>query len=405
VQKINLMVAGRSKYDIVELGNALNIPDIEIQVRHMSNGISNPLHYAQSWPDILVFQLSDLGEEELSGLLDNPEGSRPHTIVIGPANNMGCMKLAMRAGARDYLEDPCNREELPASIARIQSDLALAPVSSIGGSKRPVIGKVTAMVSAKGGAGASFLAANLAHIGAVTNSDLKVALLDLDLQFGSLAQYLDIHVNHGLMEAVEMADQLDSLAVDAYMSKHSSGMRMLSPAEDEIILPRDIVHKQFGTLLDLLKSSYDHIVIDLPRQIDELSADVYEHADHIMIVTQQEVASIRDARRLHTLIRNELSISEDRFYLIVNRFNKNSVIEMKDISKSTGIELGNIIQIPNSYQSVAESINVGVPIYDHDKSSRVTRALQDLNSKLIGMDVEQKDPNVVRRVLENLLGG
>jgi hypothetical protein len=76
VHKINLMVAGRSKYDIVELGNALELPDTEIQVRHMSNGISNPLHYAQTWPDILVFQLSDLGAEELSGLLENPEIGR-----------------------------------------------------------------------------------------------------------------------------------------------------------------------------------------------------------------------------------------------------------------------------------------------------------------------------------------
>ena len=104
------------------------------------------------------------------------------------------------------------------------------------------------------------------------------------------------------------------------------------------------------------------------------------------------------------MIRNELAIPESNFFLVINRYDKNSDIELKDISRSTGIAAEQFITIPNSYQSVAESINVGVPMFDHAKNSRVTRALLAINEKLAGSE-SQHNPNVVRRVLTNLLGG
>lgn len=403
-KKLNIMVAGRSNDDIVDLANALDNPEINVYTRHISNGHSNPLHNAQELPAILIFHLSELGPAELESLQEVPEQDRPHIIIIGPVNNVECMRLSMRMGIRDYLEDPCDLNELLGIISRVCDELELAPVLAPTFDDEPLEGQLTALVSAKGGAGASFLTANLAHMAAATGGR-KVSLIDLDLQFGSLAQYLDLNVEHGLMHALEMADQLDAVAIDAYMSKHSSGLRLMSPAEDEIILPRDVDHSQFQTLLDLLKDSYDNTFVDLPRQIDELSADVYERADNILIITQQEIASIRDARRLHLLISNELNIPSDRFYLVVNRYNKNSIIELKDIAKSTGIDCERIITIPNSYESVAESINVGVPIFDHDKTSRVTRALIDLNSQIGGVAKSSENANVVRRVFANILGG
>ena len=67
--------------------------------------------------------------------------------------------------------------------------------------------------------------------------------------------------------------------------------------------------------------------------------------------------------------------------------------------------MDHIVQIPNSYLSVAESINVGVPIYDHDKSSRVTRSLVDLNTQLSGLQSEDKETGVMKRVFESIMGG
>jgi Flp pilus assembly CpaE family ATPase len=61
--------------------------------------------------------------------------------------------------------------------------------------------------------------------------------------------------------------------------------------------------------------------------------------------------------------------------------------------------------VPNSYESVAESINMGVPIAEHAKNSRVTKALVEMNSRLIGGTQTAAQPNVVRRVFASLIGG
>jgi pilus assembly protein CpaE len=397
-KKTEIMVAGRSKSAIAELASAIASPSREVTEQYISNGHSNPLYYAKSTPEILIFHLSAKGPEEIESLLENKSQAQPIAIIVGPANNVECMRMSMQAGVRDYIEEPADIDELKNTVDRIVGELHSDSASST--SKE---GEITALVSAKGGAGASFLSANLAHM-AASQENTSVALIDMDLQFGSLAQYLDLKLEHGLMKALEIADQLDAVALDAYMAKHTSGLRLLSPVEDEIILPRDIIQSQFSMLLELMKDSYQRTFIDLPRQIDELSAEVYERANQIMIITQQEVASIRDASRLYRLIRNELDIPESHFFLVINRYDKNSDIEIADISRSTGIDAKQFITVPNSYQSVAESINVGVPMFDHAKNSRVTRALMAMNAKLSGSE-SKHNPNVVRRVLANLLGG
>jgi pilus assembly protein CpaE len=392
-----ILIAGRSSQGIERLQRTLmqNLNSQRIAMRHISNGHSNPLYGITATPDILVFLLSEIGEEEISSLLETPADSRPATIIIGPADDVGCMKMAMKAGVTDYIEQPLSEDELLAAVERLAGQTRSNP--------RHPEGQMMAVVSAKGGSGASFLAANLAHV--MASAEMRrVALIDLDLQFGSLAQYLDLEPEHGFMPALDMAEHLDETAANAYMAKHSSGLSLLSPLEDEIILSRDVPLEHFGRLLDLLKKAYDRIVIDLPRQIDELSAEVYERSDRILLVTQQEIASVRDARRLSTLIRNELSIPAERISIVINRYDKNSIVELDDIARSLKVDKEDMIIVPNSYRSVAESINVGVPMFDHSRNSPVTKALMKMNARLQGTDINAH-PSTMKRMFSELLGG
>ena len=91
--------------------------------------------------------------------------------------------------------------------------------------------------------------------------------------------------------------------------------------------------------------------------------------------------------------------------LVINRYDKNSVVELDDVCRSTGFDKERVILVPNSYQSVAESINMGVPMYDHARNSKVTQALVAMNRSLGGGIKSDDQPNVVRRVLAGLIGG
>jgi pilus assembly protein CpaE len=394
--KIEIMIASRSKTAIGSLEKKVARSGVKVIQRHISNGHSNPLYGISEYPDILIFHLSAMGEEEIASLLETAAETRPATIIIGPANNTKCMRQALQAGVRDYLEDPLNDSELNDSIRRICSDLqaAGAPVSAT---------IMTAVVSTKGGCGASFLAANLAHVMAEEDHQ-RVALVELDLQFGSLAHYLNLKPKHGMINALDLADQLDTTALDAYLVKHKSGLALLGPLEEEVIMARDIDPVRFSRILDLLRSSYNRIVVDLPRQIDDLSAEVYERADRILLVTQQEFASIKDAARLRKLIMRELAVPAERISMVVNRYDKNSSVELADISRSVGVEKNDFILIPSAYKSVAESINIGIPMLEYARGSAVTKAILDMSKQLQGMRaIEQR--GVMGRMLSNLIGG
>lgn len=390
-----ILIAGRNRAALEDLQSRCVLPGAETTIKHVNNGHADPLHGVVEDPDLLVFHMGPDDEQELQCLVDRPADGRPPMLVIGPPGNTRYMRMAMQAGARDYLEEPVNEAELRAAMDRFRQELRQRTEHHDG--------SLMAVVSAKGGAGASFLAVNLAHLLA-TKSGLSTTLVDLDLQFGSLAQYLDLHPQSGLMRAIEMADNLDAVAADACMAKHDSALALLAPMEDEIVLSREISPDRFARLLGLLKSSYDRVIVDLPRQIDELSAMVYEQADRVLLVMQQELACLRDAVRLRRLLTRELGVPSDRIMTVVNRYEKSLPVELTDICQSLGITRDELMLIPNHYRNVAESINVGVPMADHARSCAVTKSLVALGARLADEGMVEEPAGLFSRTLQRMRG-
>jgi pilus assembly protein CpaE len=100
-----------------------------------------------------------------------------------------------------------------------------------------------------------------------------------------------------------------------------------------------------------------------------------------MVVLQQSVAHLRDARTLMKILQRELMLRDDQIIILVNRWSKNALVSTKDIEKALpGLQL---MTVPNDYQSVAESLNTGVPVYELRPKAAITRDLVKLAS-LVG---------------------
>ncbi|MDH5275064.1 MAG: P-loop NTPase [Gammaproteobacteria bacterium] len=393
--KLTILVASRDKAALEQLKTVLGDVAFDVTYKHMSNGHADPLHGVMEIPDILVLQVGANGEAELSEIVGQTTAGRPPTIIIGPVGKTACMRLAMQSGARDYLEDPVSPADLMASLQRIDREISDA---------RPARnGSMVAVVSAKGGSGASFIAVNLAHI-MTAHSKARVALLDMDLQFSSLSQYLDLEPEHGLLQALDMAEQLDSVALDAYMAKHSSGLSMIGVLQDEMVLTRDIPMERFAHLLDTVRQNYDRVVVDLPRQIDDVAAAVYDRADRVLVVMQQEIANLRDAVRLRNILVRQLGLVQDKIEIVVNRYDKNFQVELPDIRRALNCEDRDLMLVPNQYRDVSESINVGVPMMDQHRSSAVTKALMQIEARLGGGSASTAPRSAISRALANLIG-
>jgi pilus assembly protein CpaE len=314
-------------------------------------------------------------EEELIHLVERPSELRPATLVVGPQGNTKLMRLAMKAGACDYLEHPVDPADFLEAIESVWKSLRYQVSDESGG--------LVAVVSAKGGSGGSFLTVNIAHIMAA-ELKYRVAMLDLDMQFGSLGHYLDLKSQHGLLGALDVAEDLDAVAMDAYMAKHPSGLSLLGPLDEELVLTRDIPLDRFRHLLDLVKDTYNYTFVDQPRQIDDVSAAVYEHADRVVLVVQQDLANIRDANRLRKILTSQLAVPEDRVLVVVNRYDKSNPVELDDICKSLGVEKESVLLVPNHYRDVAESVNMGIPMLEHARNSAVTTGIIALANRISG---------------------
>jgi pilus assembly protein CpaE len=344
-----------------------------VETRIINGRRSDPLDAVGDFPDLLLLRISEESLGALEALASRPVSERPPLIVIGDANRPRCMRAAMQAGARDFLMEPVPQQELIAAIMRIRSEQK--PSAAPGRSK------LTVFVGAKGGSGTTFLACNIAHLFAEV-SQAKTVLLGLDMQFGSLPRYLDLQPKRYLLDALDVADDLDGAAIEAYLTRHESGLALLAPTKDGSLLQQELMTDRLSKTLDLLLANFQHCVVDIPRRIEAFNALALERAHQIVLVLQQSVPSLLDATRMHQLVTRDLGVSSDRIIVAVNRYSRTAAVELSHIQQLfEGVPL---VCIPNDYRCVTESIDFGVPIHSHAKRSPVTKALINLQRQLAG---------------------
>ncbi|WP_162232271.1 AAA family ATPase [Methylogaea oryzae] len=154
-------------------------------------------------PDVLLLFLSHTGAEQDLGVLEQLSNfAHVPILVVGPGDNTQLMRKAMRFGVKDYLVAPADDEECYNAVRHVLFQRQAN--SALGGA-----GQLVAFINAKGGSGSSLLACNVADLMAATLK-LPTCLVDLDLQFGSVATHLDLTPERHLLEAINIIDELDA---------------------------------------------------------------------------------------------------------------------------------------------------------------------------------------------------
>ncbi|MCO6059620.1 AAA family ATPase [Pseudomonas sp. MOB-449] len=370
-----LLISSRDAEALRHLqGCCQRVPGLLVNTRLVTNGHTDPLYGLEQKPDFLLLRVSHLWREELAALLQRPAQERPPLLVCGPLDHHEGMRLAMQAGARDFLPEPIDEQELRAALIRMLQENA-----SGGG----VGGKVLAIMNAKGGSGATLLACNLAQ--QISAAGRNTLLLDLDLQFGSVAHYLDVPAPHSHLDVLHQVDELDSVALRGFCSHFSANLHVLGGRSSELCLAQDVRVEQLESLLALARSTYDWTVLDLPRQIDHVTGVALELADRVIIVVQQSLSHLKDATRLVRILRDDLGVQGNRLQVVVNRYNKASPVTLKDIAEA--LRCTDLHKLPNDYAVVSESQNTGVPVALHAPRAPVTLALRELSHELVGSAV------------------
>jgi pilus assembly protein CpaE len=372
-RRLGVLLAGRSREQIAEVEPLIRRhPGVELATRLISNGSVDPLHDVATLPDALVFAVSAAWQQELAALGERPPSRRPPVLVVGPRDDPDLMRGAMRAGARDYLSLPLTEDDLTRALEQLIREHYTETA--------PAAGHLTAVMNAKGGSGGTVVACNVARTLAGRTGG-GVLLLDLDVQFGAVPVYFDLTVGSGLVKALELVDSLDAAALEGYLLRHSSGLRILAADPESLLLPGDVPEGRMEQLLQVLVQSAAQVVVDLPRLIDPATIVVLERADTVLVVVQQTLAHLRDARRLVTLLRRDLHLPDEAIRLVVNRYDKQNAVGLKEVREAVGgLE---VETLPNDYPRVSESVNLGVPLLDLAPKAAVTRRLAHIAERLV----------------------
>ena len=373
--EFSILIASRSAEALTHLKSALNLMPVEVKIncRLISNGHSDPLHGLEKLPDLLIFRVGECWQAELESLCARPVEARVPMLVVSAETPAQAMRLSMKAGARDFFPEPMEDGELLRVVDQLYRESS--------DQKSALNTHLTVVMNAKGGSGASLIATNLAHQLA-SAGQRKVVLVDLDLQFGSLSHYLDLNPQRGIKQALENAEDLDSLALEGYLVRHVSGLKVLSSESDRMLLSEEVSSEQLLQLFRLLAKDHQHLVVDLPRQIDLTTTTVLEHADQVVLTLQQGITYLRDATRLIEVMRRDLDIPDHRIMVVVNRYDKSSPITLTEVAKALNHQ--SIMTVPNDFKNVSESLNNGMPLMEVARRASISRALYGLSEEITG---------------------
>lgn len=388
--EFTVLIASRNLDCIKQIDNVISqIDTLTINHNHICNGHSDPLYGLTELPDLLILWVGEKWKLELSELMSRPSAQRPALIICADNDDPQLMRMAIKAGAIDYLKPPIVSDELTAIVYSALNECQEEPTEKSGA--------VIALINAKGGSGASFIACNIADL-MTQSSRLDVALMGMDIQFGSLSSYLDMDVKYGLIDALDNIDEMDSDALKGYMTQHSSGIDLLDAKPGELISTEEVEVEHLSRLLKLLTRNYDQVIVDLPRQINSLTSEVIDSADKILVVLQQSIAHIHDTLRLLEILQRDLAIPSDRITMVINRYDKRSDLTLDSISKTLNHQT--FITIPNSFDEVSKSIDGGEPLSACFKRTTVTKALSSITDHILGQDSKTKSA-VLNRVMKH----
>ncbi len=288
-----------------------------------------------------------------------------------------------RAGVDDVLTWPVDAEELRNIIDRWTRPNPLVVIAAAPETRH---GRIITVAQSRGGLGATTVAVNLAdrlqdRTGLLRKRTRnRVLLIDLDLQFGAAATFLDVEPRDGLFQLATDGNRPDITFLQSAISGTKSGVDLLS-APSRFMPIDSLKPEQIATMLDLLRREYDYIVVDLPRTLVQWVAPVLERTDRMLLVTDSSVPSIRQARRLINFY------TEDNFGLnieiVINHEKKPLIRSGAHAEAAKVLERTFKHWLPHDPHSARTAIDRGAPLSAVASSAGLSKAIGALGRQLL----------------------
>ena len=222
-------------------------------------------------------------------------------------------------------------------------------------------GELTVVFGCRGGAGATTLAINVAA--QLVRARRTACVVDLDLQLGDVFVALDLPPETSLAAVAREAGALDAVALRRRLGQHASGVCALTQVGHlDDLDPQLPAH--LPALFDTLRTHFDHVIVDGVRDFGDAALAALDAATRIIVVVTQDVASVRRAARVITLLRR-LQVPDARIQLVVNRAERGAAVDDAAIERALGLRLAARVR---EDARAAEALDAGALLLDLARS-------------------------------------
>lgn len=349
-------------------------------------GSQEALEYLAEFPAPKVI-IVDIGDSSapLTAMLSLTAAFTEDTrlIGIGTINDINLYREMVGAGITDYLVKPVTEKALAAALARAEEPLHAPPGPEELANPDQV--RRIAVIGSRGGVGASSVAVNLGWL-LSHEKKKRTAIVDLDLEFGTVALLLDLEPTTGLREALESPARIDSLFVESATAKLTETLSVMATEET---LSSDVHFKPEAVdlLFDTLGRTNEFIIVDLPRSALAVRQRIFETVTDILLVTEMTLPGLRDAMRILSNI--EEAAADKQVIVIANRAGSlQQAMSPKDFQKALGHKVEFLI--PQDEKAFKQAANNGKPLVQVDSRGKACKTMQSIVAKLIGEKMPAK---------------
>lgn len=328
-------------------------------------------------PTILFVDLSE-SIDPLGDVNSLAEVCEPGTIVIaaGATNDVRLYRELLNSGIQDYLLKPFTADQIRDSLAQAQMML-MGPRHGV--LAEDAIHLMTAVIGARGGVGASTVAASIAWL--MADQGHSTALLDLDVHFGTGALSLDLEPGRGLTDAIDNPARIDGLFLERALVKANDKLSVLS-AEAPITHPIVTDGSAYFQLQEELKGAFECTVVDVPRLMMVQHPTLFHDVQSVVLVVDLTLAATRDTIRILAWLRN--NAPQAGVLVVGNRVHPSlTEISRKDFENS--IERPIDFILPYDHKQAVNAAKLGKPIAEAAKSAKIGQALAQISAKLLAL--------------------
>lgn len=314
-------------------------------------------------------------------------------VVYGEESDLGLIRKAMLAGARDYIQAPLRPDELRRSIANVlEAEQRRRARHKENGSAAE--GSIVTVFGAKGGIGKTTVAANLA-VALARHAHQSTVLVDADDTFGDVAPALALVPRGSVCDALRAVEEGDGEELKKQLAYHGSGLAVLAAPENPFAW-REIGGERLQRLLRHLASQFDVVLVDTGGTLSEVSMATLEAASLILWLTTPEFASVRDALQALEALRR-LDLPEDRLRVVLNMASPEVEVAPASIEEALGREI--FWTVPYD-QRMREASQLGRSLVDEaEPRTPASISLRDLALALNGVAPQARKTGLLRRLV------